>query len=226
VYDDPCGLARALNLVGERWALLLVRELLLGPKRFTELRRGLPGASQSMLTSRLAELEAGGVVRRRRLGPPASTWAYELTPWGHELEPALLRLAQWGSRTASLSSAELSTDAMALALTTTFDPSRAGDLRVRCQLRLDGDHLLVSIHDGQIEVTRAEAADTDLTIACDVGAFRSVIFRGRTPADAGVSIEGDRALASRLLPAFPQPAPNGAAETPATGRGRRRRESR
>jgi DNA-binding HxlR family transcriptional regulator len=87
--------------------MLLVRELLLGPKRFSELRRGLPGASQSMLVSRLTELEAAGVLRRRHLGPPVGTSVYELTAWGRELEPALLRLAGWGSRAPLTSQAEL-----------------------------------------------------------------------------------------------------------------------
>src|SRR3954468_369228 len=95
-YDDPCGVARALNLIGERWALLVVRELLLGPKRFSELRRGLPGASQSMLASRLAELGGAGVLRRRYVGPPVGTSVYELTDRGRELEPALVLLAGWG----------------------------------------------------------------------------------------------------------------------------------
>src|SRR6185437_13510559 len=98
-YDDPCGLARALDLVGERWALLVVRELLLGPKRFADLRRGLPGLSQNVLAQRLRELEEGGVVTRRRLEPPASTWAYDLTERGRALEPALVALSTWGSRT-------------------------------------------------------------------------------------------------------------------------------
>src|SRR3954469_21691822 len=92
-YDDPCGLARGLNLVGERWALLVVRELLFGPKRFSDLRRGLPQLSQNVLAQRLRELEQGGVLRRRRLEPPASTWAYELTARGRALEPALVALS-------------------------------------------------------------------------------------------------------------------------------------
>src|ERR1700742_419403 len=110
VHDDPCGLARALNLVGERWGPLLVRELPLGPQRVSPLRRGLPGASQSVLTQRLGELERGGVIGRRILEPPASTTAYELTPRGRALEPVLLALAGWGSRTEMTSDRELSVD--------------------------------------------------------------------------------------------------------------------
>jgi DNA-binding HxlR family transcriptional regulator len=207
VYDDPCGLARALNLVGDRWALLIVRELLLGPKRFTELRRGLPGASQSMLTARLVELEEAGVVRRRRLGPPASTWAYELTEWGRDLEPALLQLARWGSRSPLTSSAELSVDALALALKTTFDPAAARDLDVRCQLRLDGDSLLVTIHDGQLDVARADRADADVVIETSAAAFRSLTFGGAPLHTVDVTIRGDREIATPILRLFRRPAP-------------------
>src|SRR6185437_15881661 len=144
-YDDPCGLARALDLVGERWALLVVRELLLGPKRFADLRRGLPGLSQNVLAQRLRELEEAAVVTRRRLEPPASTWAYELTERGRELEPALLALAAWGSRTPmspGAAAAELSADALMLALRTTARPSGEP---ARVELRLDDDRFGVLV---------------------------------------------------------------------------------
>lgn len=97
-YEDACGIARALDVVGERWALLVVRELLLGAQRFTDLRRSLPGASSNMLTDRLRELEGHGVVHRRRLPPPAPSVVYELTESGRELEPVLLALGGWGLR--------------------------------------------------------------------------------------------------------------------------------
>src|SRR5688572_21078405 len=97
-YEDGCAAAHALDIVGERWALLVVRELLLGPKRFTDLRTGLPGISPNVLASRLGELERTAVVRRRRLMPPAGSWVYELTPWGRELEPIILGLGHWGAR--------------------------------------------------------------------------------------------------------------------------------
>src|ERR1700733_9314856 len=95
-YGDACGIARALDVVGERWALLVVRELLFGPQRFSDLRRGLPGASSNMLTDRLRELEAHGVVRRRTLPPPAACSVYELTARGRDLEPTLDALGAWG----------------------------------------------------------------------------------------------------------------------------------
>ncbi|MEU4680512.1 helix-turn-helix domain-containing protein [Micromonospora sp. NPDC023737] len=206
-YDDPCGLARALNLVGDRWALLVVRELLLGPKRFTDLRRGLPGASQSMLTSRLVELEEAQVVRRRRLGPPTSAWTYELTEWGRALEPALLQLAKWGSRSPLASSAELSVDALALAMKTTFDPTAARDFSVRCQLRLDDDILLLTVDNGRLDVARANDADPELVIETSITLFRSLTFGGMPLHAADVTIRGDGEVAARLLRLFKRPAP-------------------
>lgn len=97
-YRDACGIARALDVVGERWALLVVRELLLGPQRFSDLRRALAYASSNLVTDRLRELEVHSVVRRRKLAHPASSWVYELTDWGWELEPIVLALGSWGVR--------------------------------------------------------------------------------------------------------------------------------
>jgi DNA-binding HxlR family transcriptional regulator len=205
-YDDPCGLARALNLVGERWSLLIVRELLLGPKRFTDLRRGLPSASQSVLTQRLGELEQAGVLCRRELGPPVSGRVYELTGWGRELEPALLTLSTWGSR-APLPPAgpELSVDALALALRTTFDGSGADD--VICEFRLDGDVLTVTVTGGRLEVTRGPATRPAAIVEAGAAGLRSVIFGKRSWADGGLTVSGDRAALTRLLGCFSRPAP-------------------
>src|SRR5689334_6789397 len=125
-YGDPCGIARALDLVGERWALLVVRELLLGPKRFSDLRAGLPHVSADVLAQRLRELEHSGVVRRLKLPPPAGSRVYELTEWGTELEPVVLSLGRWGSRgPVPVTDLELSPDALMIALKTLFDPHRA-----------------------------------------------------------------------------------------------------
>src|SRR5438270_761546 len=126
-YGDSCGIARALDTVGERWALLIARELLLGPKRFTDLRAGLPRVGPDMLAARLRELEDAGVVRRATLPAPAASRVYELTHWGAELAPVLLALGRWGSR-APLPQLPppLGIEAAVLALQTTFDPEAAG----------------------------------------------------------------------------------------------------
>ena len=208
-YDDPCGVARALDLIGDRWALLVVRELLLGPKRFSELRRGLPGAGQSMLTHRLTELERAGVLRRRHLGPPASAQGYELTGRGHALEPVLLALGHWGSRTPFTSTTGLSVDALALALRSTFDPAAAGRLRLTAELRLDGDTLAAEVHDGTFAIRRGAAPDPGVVIEAGAAAFQGLVFGAQPLAaaeEAGlVSVRGDREAATRLLALFPRP---------------------
>src|SRR3954464_7006515 len=97
-YEDACGAAHALDLIGERWALLVMRELMLGPKRFSDLRSDLPGISANVLTQRLEGLGASALLARRRLPPPASTQVYELTPWGYEAEPIVQSLGRWAAR--------------------------------------------------------------------------------------------------------------------------------
>src|SRR5690349_6179762 len=125
-YGESCAAAHALDLVGERWALLVVRELLLGPKRFTDLRTGIAHASPNVLAQRLRDLEEVGVVQRRKLPPPAATWVYELTEWGHELEPVITALGRWGARSPSRSAdCGMSTDSRILAMRTMFDPELA-----------------------------------------------------------------------------------------------------
>src|SRR6266567_3955340 len=123
-YGDACGIARAFDVIGERWAPLIVRELLLGPKRFTDIQVGLPKASPNVLSQRLRELEQAGVVRRRRLPPPAASQVYELTDWGQDLEPAFAALGRWGSRSpAPRSETPLSVDALVVAMRTMCGPS-------------------------------------------------------------------------------------------------------
>jgi DNA-binding HxlR family transcriptional regulator len=205
-YGDPCGVARALDAIGERWALLVVRELLLGPKRFSALHRGLGGVSQNVLAQRLRELEAAGVVRRRRLGPPAGSWAYELTEQGSELEPVLVALGRWGRERPMTAEAELSIDALVLALRTTFDPAAAGDLEASLDLHVDDDRLALAVAGGRLSVTRADAKDPDARLRTDVGTLRELAFRKRRVDDAAAAgdaaIDGDRAAVQRLFDAF------------------------
>src|SRR2546430_1222281 len=121
-YDDPCGIARALDAVGDRWALLVARELIFGPKRFLQLRQGLRGVSPNVLSQRLRDLEAADIVRRDMLDPPAEVAVYELTASGRALEPVLLELGRWGSQQPMTSAGELSVSALLIALETVFDP--------------------------------------------------------------------------------------------------------
>jgi DNA-binding HxlR family transcriptional regulator len=122
-YRQACGIARSLDIIGERWSLLIVRELLLGPKRFTDLRAGLPGASPNALTDRLAELTGSGVIRRRQLPPPAASWVYELTDRGRQLEPIVLALGDWAlGIPARTEQTFLSIDSLMLNIRTYYTP--------------------------------------------------------------------------------------------------------
>jgi DNA-binding HxlR family transcriptional regulator len=158
-YGDGCGIAHALDLVGERWALLVIRELLLGPKRFTDLRDGLPNASPNVLSQRLRELEQGGIVRRRKLAPPAGSWIYELTAWGRELKPIVISLGAWAIRSPSFPrGAPVGSDSVILALSTFFDAGAAGDLDARYELRMGENTFDVRVADRTIEVDRCAPA--------------------------------------------------------------------
>ncbi|WP_233159382.1 helix-turn-helix domain-containing protein [Pseudonocardia sp. MH-G8] len=207
-YDDPCGVARALDLVGERWTLLVVRELLFGPKRFSDLVRGLPGMSQNVLSQRLRELGGAGLVERRRLGPPVSGQVYELTERGAALRPVVIELARWGSRVPTTSRTDLSADALALALLTTFDADGAEDVRIT--LRLGDDAFAASVSGGRLELVRGTAEHADAEVRTDAAGLRAVVFGGRALAEAvaagDAEVAGDAEKAGRFLRRFPRPA--------------------
>jgi DNA-binding HxlR family transcriptional regulator len=211
-YGEGCAAAHALDLVGERWALLVVRELLLGPKRFTDLRAGIVHASPNVLAQRLRELERAGIVRRRRLAPPAGSRVYELTEWGYELEPVLSHLGRWGSRSPSLPhDAPMSFDSKVLALTAFFDPRAAGDLATRVQLRL-GDHdVRVTVSDGRIEMRRGAFDQPDATVTAEPDMLVALAFGARELRDARgageVTIDGDERAVGRFLELFSAPEP-------------------
>src|SRR5215204_77674 len=211
-YDDGCAAAHALDLVGERWALLVVRELLLGPKRFTDLRAGLPGVSPNVLAQRLRELERAGVVRRGKLPPPAASRVYELTDWGLELEPVIIRLGRWGARSPSKPrDAALGIDSLILTFRTMFDPRAADGLRASYQLRLGEDSFHAEVADGGFEVVRGVAERPDAIIEVNPGTLAALVYDGRQLTEAlrsgDLKIEGDEAAVARFLGLFPLPEP-------------------
>jgi DNA-binding HxlR family transcriptional regulator len=212
-YGDACGIARALDVVGERWALMVVRELLLGPKRFTDIRAGLPQVGPDMLAQRLRDLEQAGIVHRRRLPPPFSAQVYELTARGRALEPVLIELGRWGGANAPAPSDDMcmSIDAYIVSLRTLFDPERAGDLAARIELRLGEDRFRVVIADGDVEACRGELPDADATIDADPRTLLDVLHGHRPLADAlaagAMRFTGDARKARRFTELFPLPAP-------------------
>jgi DNA-binding HxlR family transcriptional regulator len=211
-YGDPCGIARALDVVGERWALLVVRELVLGPKRFTDLRLHLPGIATDVLSQRLRQLEQAGILRTTTLAPPASGQAYALTDRGHELEPVLHALGRWGSQESfEAARHEMTVDAFAVALSTVFDPSAAHGLDATVVLDLEDDRVVARVQDGLLEVSRGPADQPDARIESSIAALREVLWRGRPLADAeqdaSVVVHGLRTVVRRFLTLFPPPVP-------------------
>jgi DNA-binding HxlR family transcriptional regulator len=203
-YGDRCGVARALDLVGERWALLIVRELLLGPKRFTDLRAGLPQVSSDVLAQRLRDLEQAGVLRRGTLPPPAGSRIYELTDRGRALEPVVLTLGRWGSG-APVPPGEpgMSEDALVIALKTLFEPAAADGLEKRYELRLNAQRFRVDVADGRLEAARGANDHADATIEADVRTLATVLWHDGAPGD--LTITGDGRAAKRFLRLFRPP---------------------
>lgn len=198
-YGDACGIARALDVIGERWALLIVRELAYGPKRFSDLRGGL-GLSPNVLSQRLADLEASGVLERRTL-----SGLYELTPWGRELHPLLLQLGRWGARALHKPGGELSADALMLALEATFLPSQAGELRASYELRLGEEHFTVEVRDKHLSVARGSPRAPDAVIETDPATLRALAFGDRKLSGAAAQIHGDARLVRAFFRLFARP---------------------
>src|SRR5919202_955393 len=156
-YEDACGAAHALDLLGERWALLVIRELMLGPKRFSDLRSDLPGISANVLTQRLEGLEANGLVRRRRLPPPASAQVYELTDWGYEAEPIIQTLGRWATRSPGHNPRlPLSATSLMLSFRTMQDPQRAMDLTARVGFRIGAETFVAEVAEGRVHTRRGD----------------------------------------------------------------------
>jgi DNA-binding HxlR family transcriptional regulator len=210
-YEDACGAAHALDLAGERWALLVMRELMLGPKRFSDLRADLPGISANVLTQRLEGLEAAGVLARRKLPPPASAHVYELTAWGYESEPIFQALGRWAARSPEHDpSLPLSPVSLFLSFRTMFDPRRARGLRARIGFRIGAETFLARIADGRIAVARGPLDQADVVFTGTATAIAAAVYGGQPlralAAEGALSLEGDWALAERFVTLFPLPA--------------------
>jgi DNA-binding HxlR family transcriptional regulator len=207
IHDDGCGIAHAADLLAPRWVLVVVRELLLGPKRFTDLRAGIPDISPNVLGQRLRELEESGVARRRKLPPPAAAQVYELTGWGRELEPAVLALGRWASRSASFPrGAPMGPDSLVLALKAAFQPQRASGLDATYELRLAEIPFDITVKGGRFQAQRGEADDPDARITADPNVIAALVFgatRLGRAADAGdVEIDGSRRAVNAFFRAF------------------------
>jgi DNA-binding HxlR family transcriptional regulator len=205
-YNQYCGLAYALDIVGERWTLLIVRELMAGPRRFKDLMAGLPGISTNLLTERLKHLEQQGLLTRRVLPPPAGSTVYELTELGLALEPALLELGKWGSQFVPPSAggaALLNVGSYALTLKTFFRPKLAQNVDETYELHIDNEVLQVQIKAGEIHVQQGNGLTVEAIFETDMPTYLGLLLRQIQPDQAIsqglIQVEGDPAALGRFL---------------------------
>jgi DNA-binding HxlR family transcriptional regulator/putative sterol carrier protein len=206
-YGQFCGLARAIELVGERWAPLILRDLLVGPRRFTDLRKGLPKIPTNILAARLRELEQTGVVRRRVLPRPAAAVVYELTEYGQDLREVFLQLGAWGARSLGHPRADdiVTAGSLVLALQATFRADRAAGFSARYQIEVGEVVLHARVDDGRLEAGEGPIADAGLTI--EAGPMLKALMAGelapREAIETGrVRVRGDAALLDRFVEIF------------------------
>lgn len=203
-YGDACGTAHGLELIGDRWALLVVRELLLGPRRFSDLRADLPGISANVLTQRLEELEKRAIVRRRRLPPPASVQVYEATEWGLEARAVIDALGRWAARSPWHDPAlPVSGVSIMLSFANMLDARRAREFEGTVALRLAEDVFVASVARGAIEVRRGTVDEGMAVITGEPTDVAAVVYGG-APVDR-LAIQGNRSLAKRFLQLFSLP---------------------
>lgn len=209
-YEDACATAHALDLLGERWALLVMRELMLGPRRFGDLRASLPAISANVLTQRLEGLEGAGVVRRRKLPPPASVQVYELTEWGLEAEPILLSLGKWAVRSPRHDpTLPLSPVALMLSFRAKFEAGKARGLDILMAFRFGAESFSVGVMNGVLITERGEPRRTDAVVSGSPSAIAGLAY-GKLPLaeleeQGALEIVGERAALQRFADLFEMP---------------------
>ncbi|WDG27596.1 helix-turn-helix domain-containing protein [Streptomyces sp. CA-278952] len=208
-YGQFCGLARAMEMIGERWAVLIVRNLLNGPQRYTDLRKGLPAIPTNILSTRLKQLEEAGLATRRALPHPERAVVYELTEYGRDLEPALIALGRWGARTMTepRPGEAITAEAVAMSFRTTFRPEQAHGATVGFEARMGEFTLHLQITDGSLAVGPGMHPAPDLVIERLSGhPIRELMSGSKTPtdvlADGSVRVEGDPTLLGRFAEMF------------------------
>lgn len=199
-----------MDLLGDRWAMLVVRELMFGPKRFGELRAGLGNISANVLTQRLEGLEVSGIVLRRRLPAPVSAQVYELTAWGYQAEPVLQALGRWAARSPHFDpSKPIGAVSLLLSFRTMLDPARACKSAGRFGFRLGAESFVGVLDADGLTITRGDAESCDVVFAGEPSALAAAVYGGvalaRLEAGGQLRIEGNRALAKRFLSCFSLP---------------------
>ena len=214
-YEDACGTALALEFVGERWSLLIMRELMLGPRRFGEIRAALTGISANVLTQRLEGLERDGILRKRKLPPPASVQVYELTPWGYEAEPIFQTMGRWATRSPRHDPMLPLSPVSAMLSLRTMIGERHDAPEMTVGFRFPNDAFVGRLTRDELAIARGEPGDADVTFVCDTPTTFVRLVYGKWPLEeaetaGALSVEGDRALAQRFVDLFALPAKIGA----------------
>jgi len=203
-YDDACGLAHALDLLGDRWSMLIIRELAYGPRRFSELKTDLQGISANVLTQRRGELEGRGLVRKFKLPPPASVQVYAASEWALEAVPVIASLGRWAARSPLHDpTLPMSHVSLLMSLQTLISPERARGMDARIGFRLGDASYVATVREGALDVDRREPEDCDVTFIGSPTDVAAVIHGG---APFGIiQVEGDMDLAQRFVTLFPLP---------------------
>lgn len=209
-YDDACGAAHALELVGDRWALLILRELMLGSRRFSQLRADLPGISANILTQRLEELAARGLLLRKRLPPPAAAQVYELAPWGYDAEPIVQSLGRWAARSPFHDpTLRISAVSSLLSLRTMHVPGRARGIDAVVGFRFGEDVYRGHLTADGFDIVRGEPEGADVVFEGRPEALMAAVHGGvplsKLKAAGALSVTGDHHLAQRFTKLFPLP---------------------
>jgi DNA-binding HxlR family transcriptional regulator len=203
-YEDACGLAHALDLLGERWGMLVLRELAYGPRRFSGLKNDLAGISANVLSQRLSELEQRGLVRKTRLPPPASVQVYEATDWGLEAIPVIASLGRWAARSPLHNpNLPMSHVSVIMSLQTLLSPVLAEGIRARIGFRFGEVSYVTTLHDGRMDIERREVQDCDVIFTGTPSELAAVIHGG-APLET-IDVKGDMELARRFTTLFPLP---------------------
>ena len=211
-YGDACGTAFAMELVGERWSMLIIRELMLGGRRFSDIRARLPGISAKVLTERLNGLEQAGVLVKRKLPPPAEVQVYELTEWGYLAEPAIQELGRWAAQSSAHDATlPLSPVSFMLSMRTMVDKAALKELSGKIGFETGGESFVATLVNGELPIVRSDTAAADAVFRATSPMELAALFYGKMPVgewerEAGRSIDGDRALARRYLDLFSLPA--------------------
>jgi DNA-binding HxlR family transcriptional regulator len=206
-YGEGCAIAHALDLIGERWALLVVRELLLGPKRFTDLRGGIAGVSADVLSQRLRELIDAGVIVQVNVPPPTASQTYELTRWGAELRPVIDQLAMWGSRSETFDPLQrASVDSLMLSMDVLFDSRVVEQFTAVIAINIDGQRFVAEAVDNHLDVRRGDVTSAAGTLTTSRECLASMLYGGHKLADAEArgeaAVTGNRVAVRRFMSSF------------------------